>query len=71
MRLLVDWAIDGRAADAGVQLETESNVIRLGRHPDNVVLLPSLRTALFQAEVRVLADGRRCVKDVQAVSANG
>ena len=67
-RLLIDWAIDGHAADLGQQVESSNAVIRIGRAPDNDVVLSSLRAAPYQAEILVQEDHTRTLRDLQPTS---
>lgn len=57
-RLLGQIRGGGEAKEEKVSLETESERIRIGRSPDNDVVIPRLGVSKYHAEIRRLADGR-------------
>ncbi|MFK7914716.1 MAG: ATP-binding cassette domain-containing protein [Pseudomonadales bacterium] len=63
-RLLIDRLVSGRKSTGGLQIETHETVVSIGRDPANDIVVPSLRVALFQAQIQVLPDGTRAAIDI-------
>lgn len=56
-----DGGVGGRCDGAG-------NLVRIGRAPDNDIVLDQFDVSRHHAEIRVLADGRRILKDLGSLA---